>query len=86
MDYFDIKEKYGKSLNKKLKGTSASFCIISFSSDWLFPTREAKHIVNILNSAGTSNVTFTEIKTTKGHDAFLLDEPDFHKVISGFLK
>ena len=61
------------------------FCIISFTSDWLFPTIENKKIVEILNQLG-KKVSFTEIQTDKGHDSFLLEEPDLYKTISGFLK
>ena len=61
-----------------------NYLVISFTSDWLFPTRENKQIVDILNY-NTRKVSFTEIETDKGHDSFLLDEPEFDKTISGFL-
>ena len=59
-------------------------CVISFTSDWLFPTNENKEIVKILNRTN-KKVSFTEIVTDKGHDSFLLEETDFYKTISGFL-
>ena len=59
-------------------------CIISFTSDWLFPTKENKEIVKILNKEG-KKVSFTEIESDKGHDSFLLNVPDLYKTISGFL-
>ena len=59
--------------------------MISFTSDWLFPTRENKEIVEILNSL-SKNVSFLEIETDKGHDSFLLDEPDLDFAIKGFLE
>ena len=59
--------------------------IISFTSDWLFPTRENKEIVEILNNL-SKNVSFLEIETDKGHDSFLLDEPDLDNVMKGFLE
>ena len=60
------------------------FCIISFTSDWLFPTAESREIVHALN-AEAANVSFVEIETDKGHDAFLLEEPEFHEILVGFL-
>ena len=59
--------------------------IISFTSDWLFPTSENKAIANILNSL-SKKVSFTEIETDKGHDSFLLDEPDLDFIMKGFLE
>ena len=58
--------------------------MISFSSDWLFPTAESRAIVHALNG-NAADVSFVEIETDKGHDAFLLDEPEFHAILSGFL-
>ena len=58
--------------------------ILSFTSDWLFPTNENKEIVKKLNFFNR-NVSFTEIETDKGHDSFLLDEPELDLTISGFL-
>jgi len=83
MDYFDLAEDHGTLVNA-FKDTKAAFCIVSFSSDWLFPTEEAKSIVRAL-SATTSDVSFVEIETDKGHDAFLLDEPEFYKTVGGFI-
>ena len=61
------------------------YLIISFTSDWLFPTRENKEIVETLNSL-SRNVSFLEIDTDKGHDSFLLDEPDLDIAMKGFLE
>ncbi|QYU67294.1 hypothetical protein J4558_20500 [Leptolyngbya sp. 15MV] len=58
---------------------------LSFNSDWLFPTQESRAIVRALNAAA-ANVSFVEIATDKGHDAFLLDEPVFHRALGGFLR
>ena len=60
------------------------FCVISFSSDWLFPTAVSREIVHSLNAVA-ANVSFVEVTTDKGHDAFLLDEPELFQVLSGFL-
>ena len=58
--------------------------IISFSSDWLYTTKENKDIVIALNASG-ADVSFSEIKTDKGHDSFLLEEKEFLKTLKGFI-
>jgi homoserine O-acetyltransferase len=58
--------------------------VLSFTSDWLYPTAESRDIVRALNAAA-ANVSFAEIVSNNGHDAFLLDEPEFHRVLAGFL-
>lgn len=85
MDYFDLAAEHGGTLSKAFRDTPVRFCIVSFTSDWLFPTPESRSVVHALNAAG-ANVSFAEIPTDKGHDAFLLDEPEFHAVLSGFLE
>ncbi len=84
MDYFDLAEEHQGSLANAFKNTTIRFCIFSFTSDWLFPTSESREIVHALN-AEAANVSFVEIESDKGHDAFLLEEPEFHKILSGFL-
>ena len=74
-----------KALVDAFAGTSTRFCLVSFTSDWLFPTSESRQIVHALNAAGAS-VSFVEIETDRGHDAFLLDEPELFAAISGFLR
>ncbi len=84
MDYFDLAERYGGVLAQAFQETNARFCVISFTTDWLYPTAESRHIVKALNAAAAS-VSFAEIETDNGHDAFLLDEPEFWRVLRGFL-
>ncbi|MDE2326319.1 MAG: homoserine O-acetyltransferase, partial [Rhodospirillales bacterium] len=60
------------------------FLLVSFSSDWLFPTAESRAMARALNQVA-ANVSFVEIVSDKGHDAFLLDEPDFHRTVAGFI-
>ncbi|MBV9736425.1 MAG: homoserine O-acetyltransferase [Acidisphaera sp.] len=84
MDYFDLAAEHGNDLARAFAGTPTRFCVISFSSDWLFPTAESRAIARALNRAA-ANVSFVEIASDKGHDAFLLDEPDFHRTLEGFL-
>ncbi len=85
MDYFDLAAKYNNRLADAFMGAKTLFCLVSFSSDWLFPTSESRLIVHALNAAG-ANVSFVEVETDKGHDAFLLDEPEFTATMDGFLK
>lgn len=84
MDYFDIAADYGGRLADAFRGTRTRFCLVSFSSDWLFPTSENRAVVHALNAAAAS-VSFVEIETDRGHDAFLLDEPEFHSAVRGFI-
>jgi homoserine O-acetyltransferase len=84
MDYFDLAAEHDGDLSAAFRGTPTRFCVVSFSSDWLFPTAQSRNIARALNRAA-ANVSFVEIATDKGHDAFLLDEPDFHRTLAGFL-
>ena len=84
MDYFDLTKQYNGNLSNAFKDSKAKFLIISFTSDWLYPTSENKEIVIALNAAG-ANVGFIEINSDKGHDSFLLDVPEFLKSIKNFL-
>jgi len=83
MDYYDLAADRG-SLANAFTGTQTRFCVMSFTSDWLFPTAGARAIVHALNAAA-ANVSFVEVETDKGHDAFLLDEPEFFGTVRGFL-
>jgi homoserine O-acetyltransferase/O-succinyltransferase len=84
MDYFDLAEEFRGDLANAFRGTKTRFLLASFTSDWLFPTAESRATARALNRAG-ANVSFVEIPSDKGHDAFLLDEPDFHRTLAGFL-
>ncbi len=84
MDYFDLAADHGGTLANAFIGTKTRFCVISFTSDWLYPTRESRTIVQALNAVA-ANVSFVEIESDKGHDAFLLHEPELFEVIAGFL-
>jgi homoserine O-acetyltransferase len=85
MDYFDLAAEFNGVLAGAFEGTDVRFCVISFTSDWLFPTEESREVVRALNAVA-ANVSFVEIETDKGHDAFLLDEPEFHRTVSGFIE
>ena len=84
MDYFDLAAENGGVLANAFTGTPVRFCLISFSSDWLFPTSESRAIAHALNAVA-ANVSFVEIESDKGHDTFLLDEPEFYQTLQGFM-
>jgi len=84
MDYFDLAHEFGGSLPAAFAGTKTRFCVMSFTSDWLFPTSESRSVVKALNAAA-ANVSFVEIESDRGHDSFLLDVPEMFETIQGFM-
>jgi homoserine O-acetyltransferase/O-succinyltransferase len=85
MDYFDLAQGHGGILAEAFKrARNVRFCVLSFTTDWLYPTAENRHIVRALNAAG-ARASFVEIESDKGHDAFLLDEPVMNAALSGFM-
>jgi homoserine O-acetyltransferase/O-succinyltransferase len=85
MDYFDLAAEFGGILANAFKDTKTRFCVVSFTSDWLYPTRESKRIVQGLNAVA-ANVSFVEIESDKGHDSFLLeDQEELFATVRGFL-
>lgn len=85
MDYFDLAASHGGVLAHAFAGARhVRFCVLSFTSDWLYPTAENRHIVRALTAAGC-RAAFVEIESDKGHDAFLLDEPVMDAALQGFL-
>ncbi|MDA1097586.1 MAG: homoserine O-acetyltransferase [Proteobacteria bacterium] len=85
MDYFDMEAEFDGILANAFRGTKTEFCIVSFTSDWLYPTAENKAIVRALNAAA-ARVSFVEVNSDRGHDAFLLDEPEMFTTLGGFLQ
>ena len=84
MDYFDLTKQFKGNLSDAFKHSKTKFFVISFTSDWLYPTAENREIVIALNAIG-ANVGFIEINSDKGHDSFLLDVPDFLNAVKNFL-
>ena len=84
MDYFDLTKQFEGGLAGAFQNQKIKFLVISFSSDWLYTTKENKDIVIALNASG-ADVSFSEIKTDKGHDSFLVNEPEFLKTLKGFI-
>ena len=84
MDYFDLAEEHGGRLADAFAGTPARFCVVSFDTDWLYPTAESRAVVHALNAAAAP-VSFVELKAPHGHDSFLLEVPALDRVVAGFL-
>ncbi|MDE8652497.1 homoserine O-acetyltransferase MetX [Novosphingobium album (ex Liu et al. 2023)] len=84
MDYFDLAEEHGGLLAHAFARTKARFCLVSFDTDWLYPTAESRNVVHALNAAGLP-VSFVELSAPFGHDSFLLDVPALDRVVEGFL-
>ncbi|MEQ1494902.1 MAG: homoserine O-acetyltransferase [Novosphingobium sp.] len=84
MDYFDLAEEHGGKLAQAFAKVTARVCLISFDTDWLYPTNESRIIAHALNAAGAP-VSFVELSAPFGHDSFLLDVPAQDRVITGFL-
>jgi len=85
MDYFDLAEEHGGLLAAAFRGSRTRFCLVSFDSDWLYPTAESRAIVHALNASGAA-ASFVELSAPYGHDSFLLDVPELFRVVDGFLK
>ncbi len=83
VDLYDAAQKYGSLVNA-FKKTNAKFLIMSFTSDWLFPTEQSKEIVGALVKA-QKDVSFCEIESPCGHDAFLLEFETQTKIVKSFL-
>jgi len=85
-DYFDLAREYGKgSLVNAFERTRAKFLVVSYSSDWLYPTYQSKEMVKAMKK-NNLDVSFCEIDAQWGHDAFLLPDQRLDSLISGFLK
>ena len=92
MSYFDLADEdgtggdddHGARMAALFARSKARFCIVSFDTDWLYPTVESKKIVHALTAAGAP-VSFVEISAPYGHDSFLLDVPQLDRVVEGFL-
>jgi len=85
LDYFDLAAAYGGQLaGAFVPARDVRFCVLSFSSDWLYSTAESRHVVRALNAAGC-RASFVEIETDKGHDAIFLEEPALDSALRGFL-
>jgi homoserine O-acetyltransferase len=82
MDYFDVS---GNNFLPNAKHKDIKFLVMSFSSDWLYPSYQSENIVKQLTLRGY-NTTYVEIKSTYGHDSFLIEVKDQTKLIIHFLE
>ncbi len=85
MDYFDLADRAGGDLAKALAPAKAKFLVVSFSSDWLFTTAQSMAIVDGLLK-NRCKVSFCEIKSAYGHDAFLLEVDTLGGMVASFLR
>jgi homoserine O-acetyltransferase len=85
MDYFDLAEEHGGRLADAFAGATARFCLVSFDTDWLYPTAESRHVVHALNAVAAP-VSFVELSAPYGHDSFLLEVPALDRVVKGFIE
>jgi len=83
MDYFDLETRYG-SLQKAFGGVQAKFLVVSFTSDWLFPVYQSKEIIKALVE-NEKNVSYCNVDSHCGHDAFLLEFDHLGRLVKGFL-
>ena len=83
-DYFDVTSKTGGDLVKAFANVKAAALVVAFSSDWLFPTEQSKRITDALLQNG-KEVTFCEVKSGYGHDAFLLEVDTLGRMVRDFL-
>jgi homoserine O-acetyltransferase len=83
LDYFDPAKDYGGDLTAAMAAARARFLIVSFTTDWRFPPARSREIVEAL-VAHDRDVTYAEIDAPHGHDAFLLDDPRYHKLVAAY--
>jgi len=83
MDYFDLSNGHG-TLAAALEKTQARFLVISFSSDWLYPSYQSQELVRALRSRNR-DVAYVELQSNYGHDSFLVDVVEQTDLVRGFL-
>ena len=83
MDYFDLAQEYG-SLKQAFSKTTCSFLIVSFSSDWLFTPQQSEEVIKALGAEG-KDMSYCNIYSPYGHDAFLLEAETLGELIAGFV-
>jgi len=84
MDYFDLSEGFG-SLAEALAHSRARFLVVSYDTDWLFPTSQSQELVTALLQAGR-HATFLELGCAFGHDSFLIDLKPLNELVTPFLQ
>ena len=85
LDYFDPAAEHGGDLAAALAPTQARFLLASFTTDWRFSPERSRELVRALR-ANQREVSYAEIASPHGHDAFLLDEPHYHDVVRAYFE
>ena len=85
MDYFDLSSKADGDLAKAFANVKSEFLVTAFSSDWLFPPAESRTLVKALLK-NKIKVSYCEIESVYGHDAFLLEAETLGRMLSDFLR
>ncbi|HXF46461.1 MAG TPA: homoserine O-acetyltransferase [Burkholderiaceae bacterium] len=83
LDYFDPAKDYGGDLAAALAPAQARFLLVSFTTDWRFPPARSREIVAALVD-NRRDVTYAEIDAPHGHDAFLLEDPRYHRLVAAY--
>ena len=83
LDYFDPARTHGGHLSKALAKAAARFLVVSFTTDWRFSPQRSREIVKALLD-NQLDVSYAEIDAPHGHDAFLLDDPRYHRVMRAY--
>jgi len=84
MDYLDLSNGHGDLATAFAKSTGITYLVVSFTSDWLYPPYHSKELVGVLTAAG-ADVSFCNVQSTWGHDAFLVEVETMTSLISNFL-
>ena len=84
MDYFDLSNGHGDLATAFIKSTGITYLVVSFTSDWLYPPYHSKELVGVLTAAG-ADVSYCNVQSTWGHDAFLVEVETMTSLISNFL-
>ena len=83
LDYFDPALEHGGSLARALAPATANFLVASFTTDWRFSSQRSREIVKALLD-NRRDVTYAEIDAPHGHDAFLLEDPRYHRLVAAY--
>jgi homoserine O-acetyltransferase len=83
LDYFDPAAAYGDDLRLALEAATARFLVVSFTTDWRFSPQRSREIVQAVLD-NRREVTYAEIDAPHGHDAFLLEDPRYHRLIAAY--
>lgn len=83
LDYFDPALEHGGSLARALAPAKAKFLVVSFTTDWRFSPQRSREIVKALLD-NRLDVSYAEIAAPHGHDAFLLEDPRYHRLVAAY--